>query len=187
MQTLEYDHAVHESPNAGDDSLMVKFFIDKEQDHDASEKAGHIVYKDSEWIDIRIPGSKDNVVCRPIRETDKSRFPRHYAAFKQRMDKESETVIGMPLSMWPEVTPAQAENLKHFNIRTVEQLAGTPDSAGQSLMGFNGLKNKAQEFMKITKNNAPIKKLQGELDAAKKLNLDMAARIKTLEDKLIEK
>ena len=187
MQQLEYDHAIHETPNAGDDNLMVKFFIAPIEDHDASKEAGRPIFKDVEWIDIRIPGSRDNTV-RPVRyegsKNDVDRFPRHYAAFKNRTEN-NEGVVGTPLSVFPGVKAGQRKELEFFNIVTVEQLANAPDSAGTNFMGFNQLKQAAQEFIKDTEKNAPVVELRKELNAEKKKNADLLARLQKLEAKVL--
>ncbi len=60
------------TPNAADDALLVKFYIDSVEDRQASKKEGRPVFKDMEMIDIRVPGSRNNVV-RVAREADKQR------------------------------------------------------------------------------------------------------------------
>jgi len=167
MQQLDYDHTMHERHGAGDEALLVKFFIKPAEDQKASKEAGRPIFHDIEWIDIRIPGNKDNVVCRPLRQRDIERFPRHYAAFKQRIEKGAEAVVGTPLELFPFVTAARVEELKFFNIRTVEQLAATPDSTAGKFMGFHDLKKKAQDFMRASELSAPAAKI-AELEQSNK-------------------
>jgi hypothetical protein len=163
--TLEYDHSIHQKANAGDDNLLVKFYIGPVQDQAASKKEGRPIYKDVEWIDIRIPGSKDNIVIRPVRETDKQRFYRHYEAFQRRTESQVHTPVGTPLSVWPRVTPAQAKELEFFNIMTVENLAGAPDGAVGGIIGINKLKQDAQRFLEVTAKQAPLVELNDKMDA----------------------
>jgi hypothetical protein len=187
MQTLEYDHTEHTRPNAGDDSLLVKFFIDVVQDNKASEAEGRPMFKDAEWIDIRIPGNRDNVVIRPVREADKQRFPRHYAAFKQRIAGQEITVEGTPLSAWPYpgMTPSRVKELDFFNIRTVEQLAATSDGTGAKLHGFQAMKQAAIVFLAAAKETAPVAKLQKQIDemqAVIKKQADLIERLSKSEE-----
>ena len=185
MQTLEYDYTDHIRPNAGDDSLLVKFYMDAAQDMVASKAAGRPVFKDIEWIDIRIPGNRDNIVIRPVRPEDTQRFPRHYQAFKNRIatgGKESE--IGTPLSAWPYagLTPARVKELDFFNIRTVEQLAGTSDGTGAKMPGFQAMKQAAVAYLEIAKQQEPVRELQKQLDDMNAIIKKQAAMIERLSE-----
>lgn len=167
LEQLEYDHTVHTVPKAGDETLLVRFFIDAWHDPVASKKENRPIYRDVEWIDIRIPGNRDNVVTRPARPGDRQRFPQHYAAFKQRIGTEQQEV-GTPLSAWPwhGMTRARVEELKYFNVRTVEQLAALADSSGQQIMGFHAMKQAAGAYLEAQKSSAPIARLQVQLEQA---------------------
>ena len=178
LGTLEYDHTVHITPNAGDDALLVKFFMDAALDSVASKDAGRPIFKDVEWIDIRIPGNRDNVVIRQARDKDKQRFPRHYAAFQQRTAGQ-EKIVGTLLSAWPypAMTPARVKELDFHNIRTVEQLAGTNDSSGKNLPGFHAMKQAAKAYLALAKEQAPITKMQSQIDSMQALINKQAAMI----------
>jgi hypothetical protein len=166
METIDYDISVHSTPNKGDETLLVKFFIDAVKDEKASLAAGRPIFKDAEWIDIRIPGNRDNIVIRPIRPDDITRFPRHYDAFKKRIGNE-ESVVGTPLAAWgwPGMTRSRIEELKYFNVRTVENVAGMVDGLGQKIMGFQGMKAAAKEYLAATASRAPLVQMQLKMEA----------------------
>lgn len=166
-ESLDHDHNIYTTPNAGDDTLLVRFFIDAVEDGAASKREGRPIYKDVEWVDIRVPGSRDAVI-RPCRPEDYNRFPKHYDAFKRRIGKDSEAVVGTPLSTWPwhGMTRSRVEELKHFNVRTVEQLAGMSDGQGMKLMGFQQMKQAAIAYLETVKTTAPIARLQAQLEQA---------------------
>lgn len=147
----------------GDDSLMVKFDIRPVMDHEASEAEQRPVFRDTEYISIRAPGSPDEVV-RPATPADKERFPRHYAAFKQRTTDE-EYIEGTLLAEWPLVNRSQCEELQFFGIRTVEQLASVSDANIQALRGVNSLKQKARDWLQKANVAAEAKKLEEMLAA----------------------
>ena len=144
-----------------DEQLLVKFTIKAKPDQDATEKNGRPCFRDVEYIDIRAPGSHDNV-CRPATFRDKERFPRHYAAFKNRTDGE-DYMEGTPLAEWPLVNRSLVEEMAFFGIKTVEQLANTSDANGQQLMGFNNLKRKAVAWLEDAAKGVDAKKLKDEL------------------------
>ena len=50
------------TPGAGNDSkLWIRFFVDAEQDLEESEQAGRPIFSEKEFIEIRIPGDKDEI------------------------------------------------------------------------------------------------------------------------------
>ena len=188
MQTAEFDHNDFSQNNqkAGDEKLLVKFYIKARPDKAATLEEGRPMFKDVEYIDIRIPGSRDGV-GRPATDDDKARFPRHYDAFKSRTGDEA--LDGTPLIEWPQVTRSQAEELSYFNCKTVEQLAGLNDSNCANFMGIQILKRKAQEWLDRASEDAPAAKLAVELeerDAKIKEQQatidDLAARLTALEN-----
>lgn len=144
-----------------DEQLLVKFEIRPRLDQDATKKEGRPIYRDVEYINIRAPGSPDNVV-RPATHRDRERFPRHYQAFKSRVDAD-ELLEGTLLSEWPVINRSQVEELAFFGIKTVEQLATTSDANGQAFMGFNGLKRKANEWLEAASQGVQLSEMQQEL------------------------
>jgi len=168
METLDHDYTVHSRQYAGDESLLVKFFVDAIKDEAKSLEEGRPVFKDVEWIDIRIPGNRDNVVIRPIRDEDLVRFPRHYAAFKARTNG-IEGIVGTLLESWnnPALSKARIAELNSLNIRTVEQLSECPDSNSAKIMGFQQIKGEAKTWIAATKSAAPVLRLTKELEELK--------------------
>ena len=154
--------------------LLVKFFTKSREDPAATRDAGRPVFKDVEYIDIKIPGNRRSGACRPAGEADKKRFPRHYEAFKQRTEAPIE---GTPLSEWPIVSRSMAEEMAFFHVKTVEQLASMSDTNGQNFMGINTLKAKAKAWLERSKKGADEARLTSELE---KRDLKIAA----LEEKL---
>lgn len=137
---------------SGDENLAVRFFRKPRLDQAASEEQNRPIYREIDYVEIRQPGNKSAVVCRPARDMDKQRFARHWEAYKSRT--EDKAVEGTPLEEWPQVSRSQVEELKFFNVFTVEQLASISDSNGQKLMGINMLKQKASEFLEAADGKA---------------------------------
>jgi hypothetical protein len=166
MQTFEADinHFNPNQPYVGDEKTPVRFFMDAVQDHVASTDAGRPIYKDAEFIQIF--NSKDNIICREVRDTDKQRWPRQYGAWKATGENVAGGA-GTRLEMWPAITKAQAEELKYFKIFTVEQLADFPDSQAHNFPGFQKLKALARGYIELAAGQAPITRLQEQLDQEK--------------------
>jgi hypothetical protein len=159
-----------------DEKLLVKFYIKSVKDVQRSKEEGRDIFKEKEYIDIRIPGSRDGA-ARPATFRDKQRFPRHYAAFQQRVEMAEE---GTPLSEWPVISRTLADEMAFFNIKTVEQLANVNDTIAGQFMGAQMYKQKAKAWLERAKEDVTVDKLQSELaqrdDLLKELQ-DQIARL----------
>ena len=141
---FNYEDFTSEKQREADKLLLVKFELRPMKDKEASEREGRPIFKDVEFVDIRVPGKKNGSVCRPARTSDVERFPEHYRRFKERIAEPEE---GTPLTEWPPVGRSTVEQLKFLNIKTVEQLAEMSDSSATQIMGGNTLKQKAKDFL----------------------------------------
>lgn len=163
----------------GDENLFVQFHFQPVKDKEKSLEEGRDIYVDKDYVTVMIPGDKDNVIIRPIQDSDKERFPRQWAAFKNR---EDQPVEGTPLSEWPGISRSHVEELKFFNVFTVEALAAMPDSAVGKFMGVGVLKEKAKAYVDASKGNAPMDKLRAENEQLK----DQMAAMQDQIEQLIE-
>jgi len=138
--------------NKGDDTLLVKFYKHPRFNQTKSHEAGRPIYDEDDYISIMQPGNKDSIIIRPAMDLDKQRFSVHWAKYKARQDDDQ--IEGTLLEMWPGVTRAIAEELKFFNVRTVEQLAGMSDVNGAKIMGINTLKQRAKAYLDLSDKTA---------------------------------
>lgn len=146
---------------AGDEKLHVTFRLEPLKDEAASREQGRPIFKEVEFIKIAVPGQKTEIVERVVREKDRERFARQYDRWKR--NGEQEALIGTPLAEWPGITRSQVEELKHFNVRSVEQLANLSDGNAQKFPGIQALKAKAKDYLEKAKGNAPLEKMRAEL------------------------
>ncbi len=162
VQTADFDYKDFDSnaQKAGDASLLVKFFLKTVQDKTQTAKEGRPMFKEVEYIDIKIPGSRGGGACRPVRQKDLDRFPEHYSMFKNRIEAP---VSGTPLAEWLLMSRSQAEELAFHNVKTVEQLAEMSDTHVGKFMGLNTMKAKAKEWLKAAKDAAPAAELQAAI------------------------
>jgi hypothetical protein len=165
-------------PGPGDDKLHVRFFMKPRIDPVESEKQQRPVYKDTPYIEMMMPGEKNVIIREPVWDQHLKRFPQHWQQF---LAGEAEQVVGTPLKVAPFLTESQVEELAHFKIRTIEQLADLADSA-MNFMGAPELKQAARKFIDKTKGNdallARIEALEAEnrkLQAAQAL--EQAAKV----------
>lgn len=160
LTQFAFEHERNSQATAQDDKLIVNFEMLPHLDKDASKKEGRPIFTTREYVTIIIPGDKNTVVRRPVWDMDKRRFPRQYAAFKNGQEQQ---VTGTPLEQVAWITRSQIEELKFFNVRTLEQLAGIPDFQAQKFMGIQTLKQKAADHIKLAKEQAPLMEMESKL------------------------
>jgi hypothetical protein len=152
------------------------------QNDEATEREGRPIYVDTECIQIF--NSKDNIIDRPVRDSDRKRWPAAYGAWKQGGDGEP-GATGTRLSHWPLMTRAQVEEFKFFKVYTVEQLADLPDSTVQKIHGATKLKQLAQLAVEAAKGEEPFRRLRAELETRDGKIAELTSEVRRL-TKLIE-
>lgn len=155
METADFNY---EDFNANkmsemDKNLMVKFYLKPRIQKAESKRMGRPIYKDIEYIDMRVPGSRTNMVARPASPEDKARFPEHYARFQARHETP-ELERGTPLNQYPLISSGQIEVLTFLNVKTVEELAGMNDGDAGQIMGGMTLKADAIRWLEMSKDHA---------------------------------
>lgn len=161
--------------SAQDRTLLVRFYPKPRPDKAKTAEAGRPIFRDTDYIEIRTPGSRD-AVSRPATQRDIERFPEHYERYRKRI---AEPLEGTPLSEWPSMTRSMAEELSFINIRTVEALASVADTHMAKFRGLSTLKRKAQDWLALAEDDAPLVRLQGELATR---DATIAAQAATIED-----
>lgn len=156
--------------------LNVRFSVRPVKDEKASVEAGRPIYRDAEYIEIKVPGDRDSVE-RPLRDVDRQRFAPAYSAWSK--DRAAGGLIGTPLTEWPTISASQVRELEYFNVRTVEQLASVTDANMSNLGPYLELRRKAQAFLKAAQGNAPLEQLASE-------NAALKARLEAMEKQLAE-
>jgi len=161
IQEAEYDTTTSAfEPNDPAKGLTIEFYTLACEVKPESVKQGRPIFRDVEYIRVHPVGDRSSIIERPVIESDKRRFYRHYERFSRQ---HVQTQEGTPLSQWPIVTRAQVEEFKFFGIHTVEQLAEIADVNSQNFMGMTSLKQKAIAYLEAAKGNAPLEKMQAEL------------------------
>ena len=147
------------------DARYVRFYSRSKQNKQKTAAEGRPIFEAVEYVEILTPGDKDTVVDRPVRKLDMYLWTQKYVAFRQGLSQESD---GTPISAWGGVPPERVDELKHFRIRMVEQLAEVPDS-NLSNLGPNARaeREKARAYLAAMKGEGPAKELRAENDALK--------------------
>lgn len=160
MQGLGEDWS-QSSEQGKEERLYVSFGLHPQLDEDESNKNARPIYKDVEFVKIVVPGDKQNQIHRPVRPQDKQRFAKAYAAFKAGTQDQ---LTGTPLSEWSGIGRSQMEELKHFGVRTVEQLAALSDSNAQNIGPIMALRQRAKDYLEQAKGHAPLAQMRAELE-----------------------
>lgn len=171
-------------PNATEDdkALIVKFFVKPKLMGLKSHEAGHEVYEDREYIEIKIKGQDKQVVSREATAQDKKKYPVAYYHFVQA---KPAPVVGAPIEQLPGIGPSMALRLKQLNIRTIEDMSAISDEAALQAIGGGArdmvkrakafLEKTSAETVSLAEENKALKE-QIEKDRA-----DFAARLAALE------
>lgn len=163
-----------------DARLAVRFYSRAVQNEHESKKQGHPIFFNMDYVRIQVPGDSTLTLDVPAREEHKQRFPLHWARYQN--SKEDTQEIGTPLSQWPRLTTAQAEELRAKKFRTVEAIAGASDQQLQSIGMVAGMspyafREAAQRFLKLAESDAVTQQAEERAKEAE-------SRAKALEDQL---
>lgn len=163
-------------------AIGVGFGLIAEKDEAGSKKAGYPIFVEREFISLRVPGDKNTHSLRRAKDKDRERYPKAYAAFKNRHLEISQ---GYPIEKWPQITRAEALSLKAMAIHTVEALAEVHDGNIEKL-GHAGreLRAKAKSFMTQAKDTAEAQRLAAENEAQKAEMTELRRQIAELASKL---
>src|SRR6185437_13319017 len=98
----------------GDDRLWVQFERCSHLDDAASRDQKRPVFEMLDYVRIVVPGDQTTMVHRPVRESDKLRFPRQWEAYR---NGNTSQVQGFPLTEWGQITRAQCDELAYFKVQ----------------------------------------------------------------------
>lgn len=175
MNTADFNHNDFSDGQASeaDKTLLVRFFhkTDKKKGLPANAMPEFV---EVEYIEIRIPGTRDAQACRPATLADKNRFPEHYDRFVRRIEAPSE---GYPLTEWSAINRTLVEALSFLNVKTVEQLANVADSNITQIMGGYDFKARAKAWIEERSSN---KTLAEENEKLKTRLAELEARMNVL-------
>jgi BMFP domain-containing protein YqiC len=163
METRMYQS--YQQPQANRGGLFVKFDTKSIQDEEASAAAGRPIFTEKEYIRIVVPGDKNSEVHRPLRLEDKEKYAAQYEHWKKGREQ---VAPGLPLTEWPGLAVSQVETLRYAHISTVEQLAEVSDQNLSKLgMGYEGLRQRARDYLAAAAGMAPLDALRRENDEMK--------------------
>lgn len=175
-----------------DAALYVRFYEKPVQNAFETIKQGRPIMEMRTMIHIEKPGDILSVIDTFAYDHDKKRFPQQWAHFQNSKGKDDSAVAGTMLTDWSILTPAQAEELRHFKFYTVEQVAFASDqqigaigmTAGMNPLSF---RERAKQFLATSKDSAIVSeqaeklaKAEAALAEQNKVISEMNAKIAAL-------
>lgn len=166
--------------------IALRFYQKPVEDPEATARQGCPQFVMRDYVQKRVPGDATSLVDREVRKSDfeDASMPHFRQLYEHWKRGEEAPVSGLPIEQWPGCTAAQAMTLKAVNVRTVEELATVSDSNIMRLgMGFQTLRQKAQDYLAQAKDSSHLAKVRHEMDEMRS-QLDAARR--QLEEALTE-
>jgi len=120
------------------------------------------IFQERIFLKKLVPGDNTLTIDRPMREQDIEDYPVEWARFEQ---KKEATVAGTPIEVWNAISETQKAEFKALNIFTIDQFAQLADIAGNKIMGFNDLREKARKFIAASQDSEIFDKIRAETDA----------------------
>lgn len=147
----------------GDDGLFVQFFAQAVHLEWQSKQDGRPIYEQRDFVRVIQPGERDKME-REVREDDKHRWPRQWAAYQAQQQQVPD---GTPIEVLFPGAPHEVAMLKALHVHTVEMLASMSE-AGIGRLGLGGRTkvDRAKKFLDAAASMAGANKLQAELEQA---------------------
>ena len=156
-----------------------RFHMRSVPDPEASEKAGHPMFKEVEYIEVRHPGAIHTIPCVRVKQKHIDTWPEHYRAFKEGVEVPLE---GFAIEEWAPMTRSMSDTMKAIGVRTVEDLANMPETTVQQYgAAIQSWRLKAKKFLE--EHNSE----QGQINTLKEENKTLNERLAKLEARLEEK
>ena len=160
-----------------------EFFMDTVRDTRASLDAGRDIFIERERVRIIIPGMIASVLVKEVTDEHRERWPEQYRAFKAGHDA---VLNGTPLEEWPILNKAMIAELKHLQIRTVEELPGLSDVAVQGIgMGGQMLRDRARGWLDEAQAEAFTSKMVHENDLLRSEVASLKTQVEELSRHLV--
>lgn len=163
--------------------LHVQFSLRPQKDEAKSLEEGRPIYVEKQWIDIKIPGDKDNDVSREVRIGDKEQYPLQWAAF---INQKEQPIEGTLLEQLPFLSKAQVLEFNGIGIRTAEQFRDMSDAIGMKIMGYHSIKKRIAAFLDSAAGSAATQKLSAELEKRDNEIAMLRTMVETLGSKVEE-
>lgn len=135
-----------------ENGCIVEFYRDAVQSNFKSAQAGRPIYEEKDFVRLTTPGDTKTVVVELVNDRHKQQFPKAWDAYAKGLE---EVTDGTPIGQWNQASRSQVLELSHFNVRTVEHLAGVDDNRIQQMgPGYRALRDRARQYLQASEANA---------------------------------
>lgn len=149
----------------------VRFFKHPVLQSFLSKKEGRPIYKDTNYIEIQIPGQKNQVVKREVQDKDKT----EYAVEWNNFDDGGSGGVGSPIDHLPGITPSKVMEMQSLGIHSIEQLVGLSETGIQKLgHGARAFIKTGEQYLGQT---SEIDEVREQNEALAKQNRDLSAKV----------
>ncbi len=127
-----------------------------------SAELGRPYYEDQIFVRIHPPGERLNIVDRPVKETDKRRWPMQWAQFQQNKEQVHS---GTPIDLLYTERPSIGAALRANAVFTIEQCAELSGPAIDSIgMGAQQYQNDAKKYLEMANKGMAATQVRAELE-----------------------
>jgi len=147
-------------------------------------------YANVEYVSIITPGDNKAMPRHKVTDAIRQKYEPWYVMFRKGLESSAH---GIPLEMFPRLTPAQVRHLKGINVFTVEDLANIADSNLHQIPMGATMKKDAALWLKskletdaVENANRENEALKDSLAMLERQNAEMAARFDALEAEKME-
>lgn len=173
-----------------DSKLHVTFYKKQLINNFETERQGHPIFYECDFVKIHLPGDKLNNIDDFVNESHKQRFPQQWARYVNS-NKEGEQLIGTPLAEWPLISRTVAEELKYLGFRTVESIAEASDSQLESIgmkagMQPHTFRERAKRYLAQASQDAAVNADATRVAEAEKRAAEAEAAIQELREQMAQ-
>ena len=167
----------------GGDRGMICMFYNKSMHNPAkSQETGRPFYEDQVFVRIHPPGERLNIVDRPLKDTDKQRWPVQWAQFQQNKQQVPE---GTPIDVLYPEHPSVAAVLRAAAVHTIEQCADLSGPAIDNIgMGAQRYVNDSKKYLEAATKGVGTSRMRHEMDELKRENKVLTQTIEQLKEQI---
>lgn len=184
--------AIQSDMNGSDQRLVAIFYKKPMQNEFKTQQEGRPIFDEVDMVKVYIPGDSLSIIDTFARDDHKARFPMQWANYMNKHGNDPH-LSGTPLSHWPLISSAQAEELKALKFFTVENVATASDAQLQRIgmlagMAPHNFRDRAVNFLKLAKEEASVNQHEEELrtlrDENAKIKAETDAKLAQMQEQM---
>lgn len=146
----------------GDQGQVVLFYIKPIHNPAKSTEEGRPIYTEAVFVKIHPPGERFNIIDRPVKDSDRKRWPQQWALFQQNKEQIPE---GTPIGLLYPDHPAVESTLRAHGVFTIEMCAELSGIAIENIgMGAQRYVNDSKKYLEAAKKGVSGSQMRRELE-----------------------